>query len=303
MNNLAVIEIPEEETLSVFTADKGLDPYLEQIKEETESLVPDLSSKKGRDAIASMAYKVSRAKTALDNIGKDLVAELKKQPALVDASRKQAREYLDDLRDSVRQPLTDWEAEQERIKAEEAAKAEAEKLRAQIESEHEIALLMYEKVLFEREQEAKRIEEERIAKEEELKLKAANEARIKAEQQAAAEKTRIEKEKADAVAAAEESDRQRIAAEERAKLQAEQAEQRAKQAAIDAENRVKREAEAKAQAEAAALAKREADVLHRKTINNEAADCFVKNGFSLSQAKQIVTLIAQKKVANVAINY
>ena len=35
---------------------------------------------KGRDAIASMAHKVARSKTYIDNAGKDTVAELKTLP-------------------------------------------------------------------------------------------------------------------------------------------------------------------------------------------------------------------------------
>ena len=50
--------------------------------------MPDVTTKKGRDAIASIAHKVARSKTALDNIGKELVAELKDVPKKIDAERK-----------------------------------------------------------------------------------------------------------------------------------------------------------------------------------------------------------------------
>jgi peptidoglycan DL-endopeptidase RipA len=113
-----LVVIAPETALEVYTADKGLDPYLDKIKKEVESFIPDISSKKGRDAIASMAYKVSQSKTYLDKTGKELVDKLKEQPKLVDAERKRMRDYLDALRDDVRKPLTDWEtAEEERIAA------------------------------------------------------------------------------------------------------------------------------------------------------------------------------------------
>ncbi len=299
MKNLAIIEIPKEKTVTVFTTENGLDPYLEKIKTEVESFVPDLSTKKGRDAIASLAYKVSQSKTALESIGKDLVAELKKQPKLVDTERKRVRDYLDDLRDEVRQPLTDWEADQERLEAERIAAEEAEKLRVQAENDHELALLMNDKVIADRKAEAEQIEADRLAAEEEIKRNAAEQARIEAEQKATEEQEKIQQEKLAAEEAAKESERQRIAAEERVKLQAEQAEtariaaeqqaiqdakdaeEREKQAVIDTENRLKREAEEKQKAEAAALARREANKKHAKKINNEAANCFVEGGFDV----------------------
>ena len=103
---LAISELPEkQQALEVFTVAKGLDPWLEKITVEAKSLVADLTTKKGRDAIASMAYKVRQSKTALDKIGKELVDQLKEQPKLVDAERKRMRDYLDLLAEEVRKPL------------------------------------------------------------------------------------------------------------------------------------------------------------------------------------------------------
>jgi len=101
--------IPKETALSVFSADKGLDPYIAKIKAEVDGFIPDVTTKKGRDAIASMAYKVAKSKTYLDNCGKELVAELKQIPARIDSERKRMRDMLDAMKDDVRKPLTDWE--------------------------------------------------------------------------------------------------------------------------------------------------------------------------------------------------
>ncbi|CAN7593405.1 hypothetical protein LJR039_004326 [Pseudorhodoferax sp. LjRoot39] len=109
---LAVLP-PAESVRRVFTTAQGLDPYLAHIRAELDKFEGDVSTKKGRDAIASMAYKVAKGKTALDNLGKDLVAEMKKEPALVDAERKRMRDLLDQWKDEVRQPLTDWEKAEE----------------------------------------------------------------------------------------------------------------------------------------------------------------------------------------------
>lgn len=107
---------PKETALQVFQAENGLDPYLQQIRAEIDAFVPDVTTKKGRDAIASIAHKVARSKTALDNVGKELVAELKEIPKKIDAERKRMRDTLDAWKDEVRAPLNEWEqAEADRV--------------------------------------------------------------------------------------------------------------------------------------------------------------------------------------------
>ncbi|HFS8131095.1 TPA: hypothetical protein ACH2I3_004494, partial [Enterobacter hormaechei] len=107
VTDLVVIE--KQNAMAVFTTKEHLDPIIEAIEKEARSLVPDVSTRKGRDAIASMAHKVARSKTYIDNAGKDLVAELKALPKQIDESRRIVRERLDALKDEVRKPLTDWE--------------------------------------------------------------------------------------------------------------------------------------------------------------------------------------------------
>lgn len=107
VTDLVVIE--KQNAMAVFTTKEQLDQIIEAIEKEARSLVPDVSTRKGRDAIASMAHKVARSKTYIDNAGKDLVAELKALPKQIDESRRIVRERLDALKDEVRKPLTDWE--------------------------------------------------------------------------------------------------------------------------------------------------------------------------------------------------
>lgn len=76
----------------------------------------DHTTKKGRDEIVSLAHKVTRSKTALDELGKTHVADLKKAAGVVDADRRLIRLRLDDLKDEVRRPVTEYEeAEEKRI--------------------------------------------------------------------------------------------------------------------------------------------------------------------------------------------
>jgi len=97
--------------ISVFT-EGGLDDLLSKIEKEAKSHVPDITSDKGRKAIASMAAKVAKSKTYLDGLGKDLVSDWKKQAKVVDNERKKMRDTLDDLKAEIRQPLTDFENEE-----------------------------------------------------------------------------------------------------------------------------------------------------------------------------------------------
>jgi len=95
---------------------KAIGTLLKAIEIEATAQVPDVGTPAGRDAIKSLAYKVARSKTTIDDIGKNFVAEQKAAIATIDGVRKVARDFLDILKVTVRQPLTDWEeAEQKRI--------------------------------------------------------------------------------------------------------------------------------------------------------------------------------------------
>lgn len=119
MAELAVI-IPPESTLAVFSTAQGLDPFLQQIRAELDKFKPDITSVSGRAAIASIAYKVAKARSALDKMGKELADEQKEIPKKIDAERKRMRDLLEQWQDEVRKPLTDWEeADRARIAAHE----------------------------------------------------------------------------------------------------------------------------------------------------------------------------------------
>lgn len=149
-------------------AGPALDDLLGRIRAATVTLVPDASTEKGRKEIASLAYKVSRSKTAIDDAGKTLVADIKARASKIDAARKKARDTLDALRDEVRAPLTEWEAEQARIEREKAEAEAAERARIEAERQAEERrrreeLERRERELAEREEALRRAEAERTA--------------------------------------------------------------------------------------------------------------------------------------------
>lgn len=129
-NQLVVVQ--KENALQLFTTEKGLDPILMGVRKLIDEFKPDVSTKKGRDAIASIAHSVAKSKTYLDGIGKELVDKLKEQPKLVDAERKRIRDTLDAWKDEVRKPLTDWE---------EAEKARVDTHKANIATFHDLIVL------------------------------------------------------------------------------------------------------------------------------------------------------------------
>jgi hypothetical protein len=308
MTDTTALALPTGDALAaVFAKPEDIDPIIKRISDEVKKHAPDLSTKSGRDAIASLAYKVSRSKTALDDAGKRLTEDIKKQAAGIDAARKKIRDQLDALRDEVRKPLTDWEASEAlrvqaakdaldevryhglsgeeasadvaeaaaRIKAVEAKPEYAEYLH-QIEAARESTLaalrVMYAAAKKREEQEAELI---RLRAEAEARAEAD---RVKAEQEEAAraEADRIKRETEEA------KERAHQEAERAARIEAEKAEAArvaaehekaaaARQAEEAAERHRKELADAKAREEAAAQAERDRIAAERKAEDDARA--------------------------------
>ena len=320
VTDLVVIE--KQNAMAVFTTKEQLDPIIEAIEKEARSLVPDVSTRKGRDAIASMAHKVARSKTYIDNAGKDLVAELKALPKQIDESRRIVRERLDALKDEVRRPLTEWEAEQERIKAEEAMNAmhaEAlemnirfdQELAAKFEADHEMALLMNKDIDRDREEQRRLAEQAQRERDERLKQEAAEQARRDAEAKLKAEIEAAARREAEEKARAELAERQRVEAEQRAAREKQEAEARAereKAAAVEAERLKAKQVEdarlAEEKRKADEQAKREADVKHRKTVGTNIVNALTSHtSLTREQAIEVLTALKDDLIPCAKIHY
>lgn len=328
--DLVMLEIKPEQAPVIYVPN-GLDAYLEQIRQSVNE-VPDLSTAKGRSRVASLAAQVSRSKTAIEKPGRDYLKRLKEAVKPAEAEIRRFVDACDELRDLTRKPLTEWEAEQERIAAEKAAeeerlrieaeqKAAEEALKKQIEADHEIALLLNEK--FDRDAaEAKaEAERKRVAYEEELKRLAENAARREVEQRAQREREEADHREAVLKAKAEQAERDRIAAQELAEREAKEAQERTarmaqevreqaereKQEAIAAERLRAEQAEAARLAEekriADEAAKRAADKEHRKSINNKALAALNAAGVPEEFARLAITAIARGEVPAISITY
>ncbi|EJA4670361.1 cell envelope biogenesis protein TolA [Escherichia coli] len=320
---MALVTLPSvpAELEAAFINDEFIEGLIKDIREKASSVVGDLNTVKGRRSYISMAANVRSTKTAIDEAGKKLVAEMKKRPALVDASRKKVRDSLDELAVEIRKPVTDWEAEQKEKEfnamwdeaLELDAKITAERaaaLAAKIEADHEMALLMNEKIDREREEarqkaeQAKREHEERIKREAEEKARREADEAAKREIEAAAAREReatLAKERAEREAKelAEKAERDRIAAEEKAKREKEEAIQR-ERAAAEAREQARLAEEKRIKDEEA---RRAADKEHRKTVNNKALQDLISAGVPEECAKLCITAIAKGNITAISINY
>ncbi len=314
MADAELIFIPKETALTVFSADDGLEPFMQKIRAEIDAFVPDISTKKGRDAVASIAHKVAKSKTYLDGVGKDLVAGLKDLPKKIDASRKTMRDTLDEWKDEVRLPLTEWElAEDARINHHksciEAGHAKASALaslnaalikREKYDAEQtELARLRAEseaRAIKDREDQIAREAAERATKEAEASAQRERDAEALKAKQLKDEVDRRELEQNLALERAEREKAEALLAAERAQKDAE----RRAQEAVEAEQRRVADEAAKIAAEAKA---REKDRSHKASINQSAMAAFIAGGLSEECAKLAVTLIAKRSIPSISIAY
>lgn len=334
MNELQVIE--QNAIAQAYAKRGGTEELFDRIAQEARSFVPDVTTKKGRDAIGSLAMKISKSKTLIEKYGKELVAEQKAQIKLIDDDRISVVKKFDELRNEILAPRDAWEqAEKDRVAKHEGAiravrslydentknqevhvikgyifdleKLEIDSSYEEYEEQAKLAkfetLETLRKALVEREKyEAEQAELERLRQAEILRQQQEREAQIARE--AAEEATREAEEKARFEA--ERVEREKREAEQReARLKAEKeaAELRAAQAAENERKRI--EAEQFAQAEAARKAEeaREADVAHKKQICSEALKGLTDLGVSVDQGKAILNAINKGLVPHVSIKF
>ncbi|WP_369788355.1 hypothetical protein [Rouxiella sp. WC2420] len=335
---LSVIEIKPEQAPALYIPN-GLESYFEHIKASV-SEAPDLSTKKGRDRVASLAAQVGRSKTAVEKPGREYLKRLKEAVRPAEQEIKRFVDACDLLRDETRRPLTEWEAEQERIAAAKAAEEErkrieaeqlaaAEVQRKQKEADHELALLLniqHDRDAADKAAEAERQQRERdeqIAKQARIdaELKAKQEIEAAAQREAAL-KAQAEQAERDRIAALEKAKIDRIAAEQKAeqdrkdaaakaeadRLAAAQQAEREKQEAIEAEQRKQQEAEQRRLAEEKRIKdeadRRAADVAHRKVIGTAVVNALTEHaGLTRDQAIETLKALMERKIPHTSIQY
>jgi colicin import membrane protein len=248
----------------------GVETLLSRLEAEVRAVKRDISTPKGRKEIKSLAFKVARSKTALDEMGKELNESKRAEINAVDADRRIIRERCDALKAEVTRELDEYEAQEAaRIKGHEDAlkvlsefahfdaEPSSEEVRQRIgqldvaedsrqwqefaqranELHAEVGFKLTEAL-------AAAVAREEAAAEAERR-------RLEAEEAARQEAARLQRER-EARIAAEAAEKARVDAERRAAESAAAERQRVEQERLDAEDRA-REAELAAQAELDAL--------------------------------------------------
>lgn len=332
----------KENLLSFFRNGANLDGLYNVVETKARALVADVTTKEGVSQIKSTARQIASIKKRVDDIGKDVVAELKDLPKQIDANRKKWREDMEALQDEIRKPVTEIEnrqAEIEEIRATHGkmALSGSEEIKAAIETldkieltgdkwkeslEDATAAVTAEKGALEvmlnaalkKEAEARELEElrkkqeeaERIIREQKIREEAERKAREEAEARAAAEKARLEREKADAERKAAEAEKAAKEALER------EAEARRNQATASVDNgaqatapvkRPSRWTDEQKKVNSAILA-RFAEIIRASLPKHIAGHS--DQGYELAAneaAKEIIKAIACGKIENIKVEY
>ena len=294
----ALATIPANALVAAFANPGGVEAILARIEADASAAAADLdvSTATGRKAIASLAYKVARSKTALDGTGKDVKADIQARVNAIDAERRICRERLDALADEIRKPLDEYEAaEKARIQGHEDALAriEAAADTEGLTSEQIANRLELLAQAPERDWQEFRTRADRVTTNTTNALKVAlaeTKAREEAEARAAAERAAEEARKAEEARiaaaeaqrvreeriAAEAAEAARLEAEARARVEAEKAERAARDVREAAERQARQEREAKERAEAAARKAEEDRIAAEQRAERERQEAAAK---------------------------
>ena len=253
----------KENLLSFFKDGANLDGLYNVVETKARALVADVTTKEGVSQIKSTARQIASIKKRVDDLGKDIVAELKDLPKQIDANRKKWREDMEALQDEIRKPVTEIENRQAEIEEIRATHGKlvlsgSEEIKAAIEAIEKIeltgdkwkesledataavtaekgALEVMLNAALKKEAEARELEElrkkkeeaDRIIREQKIKEEAERKAREQAEAQAAKERERHRQEMERAERERQEAER-KAAEAEKARREAEEREAEAR---------------------------------------------------------------------------
>jgi hypothetical protein len=316
----------------IFFAPGKADQVIAEIKEKAraEAAALDISTKENRDALAALAYKIARTKTATDKMRMELVADRKKELKAIDSEGARIWDELESLQKEVRQPLTEWEnRDKERIAKHETAIVGLDAAGTQTAQDWQtLPVEAMKERLSEIDMDypasydwqefgsrgalavktAKAKIGEAIARRETYESEQKELIRLRAEAAERAQKEREEAAAAKAKADAEEAARlaaieaERKAQEEQERIRREFAEREAVAAREAAEREAAIERERKAEEETER--KRAANRTHAAKINNEAKACLLNHtNLTAENAEEVIKAIAKGLVSHVSIQY
>ena len=332
--------VTEKETLREFFTDrKNLDEFFRKVEKMARGLVADPLTKEGASQIKTCARQIASVKKKVDDYGKDVVAELKALPKIIDENRRIFREKMEALQDEIRRPVTEIEQREEEIDAiaqrhmrigadaasgdiqkeiesvkaieltEEKWHESLEKAKKAVNGELNALNLILESAL-KREEEQRELAElrrkqeeaERIIREQKIREEAERKAREQAEAKAAAERARMQREK-------EEAERKAAEAEKRAQ----EAQEAARKAAQQNAPTTPAAPTPTPMSKTLPAAKPSAWTQEQKDINNAIVDAiaailedklqgFTETGYKVA-AQEIVKSIIKGKIKNIKVVY
>lgn len=274
-----IVLLPPITAIQLFT-DGGVRSILDKIKAEAKSIVTDATTESGRKEIKSLAYKIAQTKTAMDEMGKSLTEEQREFIARINAERKTIVTELDELKEEIRRPVTEYE------EREKARVAKHQAVLAHIDTFGEDLALCGATELAERHAALKALDVSNLdefsgpaetqkngtlyliaeAHKEACEMEAAK-AKAEADR---IERERIERQEREARIAAEAAEKARLEAEAEAKAKAEAEAARVAEEARRAEEA--REAERRAEQERIAEIQRQAEEQRRKAEEDRLAE-------------------------------
>lgn len=122
----AIAQIAPTNLVAAFSKKGGIEGIVAAVEVEARGQAAklDVTKPADRKAMNSLAYKIARSKTVLDDTGKDLQADAKKIVDAINADRKLGRDRLEALQDEIKAPAVRFEQiEKDRVAAHEDALA------------------------------------------------------------------------------------------------------------------------------------------------------------------------------------
>lgn len=119
--NGALVPLNQINAIEVFSAEKGLDPLIKQIRDRVNSEEYDVTTEEGRARMRSVARKIGSSKAQLEKMAKELTEDWRTKTKAVTLETTRMKTELDALRDEVKRPADEFKAKEDgRIKEHES---------------------------------------------------------------------------------------------------------------------------------------------------------------------------------------
>jgi hypothetical protein len=163
-----LIKIDKEEIKSYFTEEGKIDPILDAIAFVARSYVPNISTAQGRKELTEWADKTLEHNKILKVHRKEIADEIKKLPAIVDATGRKCIKFLTELHAEIMLPVTEWQCEEDLKESERLAEKERLEMIERVKVDHVQALIDNDQ--FDIEKEQNRIAEELLQAERDQRI-------------------------------------------------------------------------------------------------------------------------------------